>query len=189
MEEPLCFSNRENWGSWLSINYDKKEFAWLVFFKKSSKQKGLTLNEAVEEAIRFGWIDGKLKRLDEERFILRFSPRKVRSVWSKINKERAEQLIASGKMSPAGLVKIEEAKRTGLWDSAYTNALLDDLPDDLKEELLKNKSAWINFCGLANTYRNMYIGWVTQSKTKETRQKRIQKVVEQSTENKKQMFL
>ena len=73
--------------------------AWLVFYKKSSKQKGITLDQAVEEAISFGWIDGKLKRLDEDRFILRFSPRKAHSVWSKINKERAEQLIASGKMT------------------------------------------------------------------------------------------
>jgi uncharacterized protein YdeI (YjbR/CyaY-like superfamily) len=81
MEDALCFTNREEWRSWLSKNHDKKELAWLIFFKKNSKQKGITLDQAVEEAISFGWIDGKLRKLDEDRFILRFSPRRDRSVW------------------------------------------------------------------------------------------------------------
>ncbi len=189
MEDALCFTNREDWRSWLSENHDKKELAWLIFFKKNSKQKGITLDQAVEEAISFGWIDGKLRRLDEDRFILRFSPRRARSVWSKINKQRAKQQIASGKMTPAGLAKIEEAKKSGSWDNAYTNAVYDDLPEDLKDALMKNTLAWNNFSSFANTYKNMYIGWVIQAKTQQTRQQRIEKVVEQSLKNKKQIFL
>jgi uncharacterized protein YdeI (YjbR/CyaY-like superfamily) len=161
----------------------------LIFFKKNAKQKGITLDEAVEEAIRFGWIDGKLRRLDEDRFILRFSPRRANSVWSKLNKERAEKLIASGKMTSAGLAKVEEAKKSGSWDNAYSNATFSELPDDLKNALMKNNDAWNNFSSFAATYKNMYIGWVIQAKTQKTRQQRIKKVVEQSIHNKKQIFL
>ena len=147
------------------------------------------MEESVEEAICFGWIDGKLKRLDAERFMLRFSPRRANSVWSKINKERAERLMKSGRMTAAGLVKIEEAKKSGFWDNAYTNKTKEAIPLDLKEALMKDKKAWGNFQNFANSYRNMYIGWVNNAKTTETRVKRIQKIVQQSLHNKKLIFL
>ena len=149
----------------------------------------MTLEDAVEEAICFGWIDGQLKRLDTERFILRFSPRKPKSLWSMINKKRAERLIKSGRITNAGLIKIQEAKENGFWESAYTNKIKEDIPLDLKEALIKEKKAWKNFQGFANSYRNMYIGWVKGAKTAKTRTKRIKKVVEQSTLNKKLIFL
>src|SRR3972149_7844517 len=103
--------------------HNKEKHAWLTCYKKSSGKKGITLEESVEEAICFGWIDGKLKRVDAEKFILRFSPRKANSVWSKINKERAERLMQSGKMTIAGLAKIEAARKSGCWDKAYTNKI------------------------------------------------------------------
>jgi uncharacterized protein YdeI (YjbR/CyaY-like superfamily) len=119
---------------------------------------------------------------------LRFSPRKPNSVWSKINKERAEQLIASGQMSSAGLATVKEAKKNGAWDKAYTNITLDAMPTDLKDALLKEPAAWDNFYQFANSYRNMYVGWVNQAKTAGTREKRIRVVVEQSLKNRKVMF-
>ena len=189
MENRLSFTNRGDWRDWLKENYDRKRYVWLTIYKKSSKKKGLTLEDAVEEAICFGWIDGKLKRVDVERFILRFSPRKAKSVWSRINKERAERLVKSKRMAAAGLATIEEAKRNGLWNSAYTNKTKDDIPLDLKEALMKEKEAWGNFQRFANSYRNMYIGWVNSAKTAETRIRRINKVVEQSLLNKKMVFL
>ena len=189
MQDSLSFTNRSEWLNWLSKNHDKLEFAWLIFFKKNAKQKGITLDEAVEEAIRFGWIDGKLRRLDEDRFILRFSPRRANSVWSKLNKERAEKMIASGKMTSAGLAKVEEAKKSGSWDNAYSNVTYSELPEDLKRALMKNNAAWNNFSSFAATYKNMYIAWIMQAKTEKTRQQRIDKVVEQSRQNKKQIFL
>ncbi len=161
MDGALCFGNREDW---LKSNHNKTLSVWLILFKKGSGKSGLTLQEAVEEAIRYGWIDGKLRRLDEERFKLRFTPRKTSSVWSKINRERAERLIASGLMAPPGLLAVEEAKKSGEWDKAYTNAVRDELPDDLKEALRMNSAAWDNFCGFANTYRNIYISWVMKLK-------------------------
>ena len=189
MENMLSFRNREDWRDWLKENYDKESFVWLTLFKKKFRKKGMALDDAVEEAICFGWIDGKLKRLDAERFILRFSPRKSKSVWSMINKKRAERLMESGRMTDAGLAKIQEAKENGLWDNAYTNKMKEAVPLDLKKELIAEKKAWENFQRFANSYRNMYIGWVNGAKTAETRTKRIKKVVEQSVLNKKLVFL
>ena len=188
MENVLYFKNRQEWRSWLSQNHDKVNSSWLTFYKKNSHKKGISLEESVEEALCFGWIDGKLRRIDDERYALRFSPRKAKSVWSKINKDRAEKLIRAGKMTSAGLAKIEAAKKNGLWDAAYTNKLEDHTPSDLEKALMTNKEAWSNFQNLANSYKNMFIGWVTSAKTNETRQKRIEKVVEQAQKNKKFVF-
>jgi uncharacterized protein YdeI (YjbR/CyaY-like superfamily) len=189
MDTVLSFKVREDWRNWLEKNYDIESHIWLALLKKGSGKKGITLEESVEEAMCFGWIDGKLKKFDDDRFILRFSPRKANSVWSKINKERAETLIKSGRMTSAGLAKIEEAKKNGFWGSAYTNKTKDVIPLDLKDALMKDKKAWENFKKFANSYRNMYVGWVNNAKTAETRRKRIKKVVEQSLLNKKLIFL
>jgi uncharacterized protein YdeI (YjbR/CyaY-like superfamily) len=189
MEDCLVFENRQKWRNWLTQNHYKSQSAWIVISKKNSAKKGITLDEAVEEAICFGWIDGKLKTRDQETFTLKFTPRKAISVWSKINKKRAEKLILEGKMTPAGLMSVEQAKKNGSWDSAYTNLTLAETPHDLEEALLKEPRAWKNFNEFANSYRNMYVGWVSQAKTAQTRQKRIQTVVEQSLKNKKALFL
>jgi len=181
----LYFKNRNQWRAWLEKNHNKYNEVWLIHYKKNSDKKSVNHFDAVEEALCFGWIDSKLKKIDEESFILKYSPRKSKSVWSKINKEKAEELIASGKMTRAGLDKIEEAKKQGLWDTAYTNLVKDRLPSDLKEALMKKSVAWHNFQKFANSYRNMYIGWVKSAKTKETRKKRIDEVVKRSLQNKK----
>jgi len=181
----LYFKSRDEWHTWLEKNHNKSNEAWLVHYKKSSSKKSVNHFDAVEEALCFGWIDSKLKKIDDESFILKYSPRKKKSVWSKINKEKAEELISLGKMTQAGLDKIEEAKRQGLWDTAYTNLVKDRLPSDLKKALMVNKMAWANFQKFANSYRNMYIGWVKGAKTKETREKRIDEVVKRSLQNKK----
>lgn len=181
----LFFNNKKEWRSWLEKNHTISNEAWLIHYKKSSCKNNLNLFKAVEEAICFGWIDSKLKKIDEERFILRYSPRKTHSVWSKINKETAEKMISLGKMMPAGIEKINEAKKKGYWDNAYTNLVKDQLPSDLKKALIANKIAWNNFQGFANSYRNTYIGWVKNAKTLETRKRRIAEVLKRSLENKK----
>ncbi len=188
MDEALYFQTKADWRDWLSKNHAMTTSIWLFFYKKSVTKKGMTPEEAVEEAICFGWIDGKLRRVDEERFMLRFSARKDGSVWSQINRLRAEKLIAEGKMTSAGLVKIEQAKESGHWDKAYTNKIKDEIPSDLQEALQKHKEAIDNFQGFANTYQNMYVGWVNSAKSVETRKKRIEKVVEQALRNKKLIF-
>jgi uncharacterized protein YdeI (YjbR/CyaY-like superfamily) len=188
MDEALSFQTRADWRDWLSKNHAVTTSVWLFFYRKSSGKKGITLQDAVEEAICFGWIDGKLKRVDDQRFMVRFSVRKEGSVWSQINRFRAEKLIADGKMTSAGLAKIEQAKESGSWGNAYTNKIKDELPADLLEALKKEKKAIDNFQLFANTYQNMYIGWVNSAKSIETRKKRIDKVVEQALLNKKLIF-
>lgn len=158
---------------------------WLIHYKKSSSRNSISHIDAVEEALCFGWIDSKLIKIDKDRFVLKYSPRKSKSVWSKINKEKAEELTTLGKMTQSGLDKIEEAKTHGLWDSTYTNKVKERIPLDLKQALIINNKAWYNFQHFANSYRNMYILWVNGAKTQETREKRISEVVKRSEVNKK----
>ncbi len=179
------FKNREEWRKWLEKNHSKKDELWLIHYKKKSNKESVSHSDAVEEALCFGWIDSKLKSIDEERYILKYTPRKGKSVWSKINKDAAEKMILLGKMTDAGLEKINTAKKQGLWDTAYTNLKKERLPSDLKKALLSNKDAWKNFKNFANSYRNMYIGWVKNAKTDLTRKMRIVEVVKRSIENKK----
>jgi len=185
-ENPVLYiKNRNEWRKWLETNSKNIKEVWLVHYKKPSNKKSISHIDAVEEALCYGWIDSKLKKIDEEKFILKYSPRKPKSVWSKINKEKSEELIASGKMTQAGLEKIEEAKKQGLWDIAYTNLVREKLPLDLKNSLIENKTAWNNFQNFANSYRNMYIGWVKGARTEETRKRRISEVVKRAAQNKK----
>lgn len=181
--KPLFFNNRNDFRTWLKANY-KIDSAWLLFYKKRLK-KGMNYDEAVEEALCFGWIDGIMKSIDREKHMIRFSPRRKKSVWSLINKEKAETLIKQGKMAVSGLKKIEDAKKNGQWQSAYTNKMKERMPKDLKEALMENKVAWNNFQNFANSYQNMYIGWVVSAKAKETRERRIKLVVERSSDNRK----
>jgi uncharacterized protein YdeI (YjbR/CyaY-like superfamily) len=181
----LLFKNRTEWRSWLEHNYTILDEVWLIHYKKSSGKTSVNHVDAVEEAICFGWIDSKLKKIDGDRFILKYSPRKPKSIWSKINKETAEKMISLGKMTKAGFDKIEDAKKHVFWETAYTSLVKERLPSDLKTALLKNKTAWNNFQHFANSYRNMYIGWIKNAKTKETRKKRISVVVKNSIKKKK----
>jgi uncharacterized protein YdeI (YjbR/CyaY-like superfamily) len=181
----LLFKNRDEWRYWLEKNHAILTEVWLIHYKKSLGKNSLNHFDAVEEALCFGWIDSKLKKIDEERFILKYFPRKSKSVWSKINKDNAEKMISLGKMTQAGFDKIKEAKKQGFWDTAYTNLVKEQLPSDLKKALVVNQIAWTNFQHFANSYRNMYIGWVKNAKNEETRKKRISKVVERSLHNKK----
>ena len=185
LTEAKLFKNRNEWREWLQENHDQEQGVWLLHYRKALGKVSLNHGDAVEEALCFGWIDSKLKKIDEERFVLKYSPRRSKSVWSKINKEKAEQMISLGKMTQAGLYKIEEAKRQGFWNSAYTNKVKEKMPSDLKNALMKNRIAWNNFQKFANSYRNMYIGWIKNAKTEKTRKRRIGEVVQRSLNNKK----
>jgi len=181
--KPLFFRNSQEWRNWLEENHDSQQEVWLVHYKKKSEKASVSLRDAVQEALCFGWIYSKLNSIDEEKFILKYVPRKANSIWSEVNKGRAEKLIKSGKMTDAGLAKIEEAKKRGFWKTAYTDKTKDRIPTDLNDALLKDKNAYLNFQKLANSYRNMYIGWVSCAKTEETRRERIAEVVKRAALN------
>lgn len=185
LNNALSFKNRDEWRKWLEKNHTKEKEVWLIHYKKHVDKIGIQLEEAVEEALCFGWIDGKLRKVDKERFILRYSPRKADSVWSKLNRERAGRLMKAGKMTAAGLSVIEEAKKIGSWNQAYTSLKRDRIPADLRKALAKDKRALDNFQRFANSHRNMYIHWVKSAKTDKTRRERIEKVVNQASQNKK----
>ena len=174
----LSFSDRDEWRSWLAENYATKDEVWIYIVRKRSKMTGLRLEEAVDEAVCFGWIDGKMKSLNSDRFMLRFCKRKTDSVWSKINRRRAERMIESGRMMEVGLVSVEEAKKAGKWDKAYTSKVSPIVPEDLAEALRLHPPAMDNFMRLSNSAKLQLIVWIEGAKRSETRKKRIKECVE-----------
>ena len=174
----IVFRSREEWHNWLLSNADTIREQWIAIFKKKFSHKGLTYDEAVEEAICFGWIDGMMRSVDEEKFMLRFSPRKKGSPWSLINKNRALKMIETGKIKETGLKMIEDAKNSGWWDKAYSMKGEQKVPRDMKEALQGNKGAWKKFNNLSNSDKSRYIFWVESAKRQETRERRIESVID-----------
>lgn len=140
--------------------------------------------DAVEEALCFGWIDGKMKSIDAEAFMLWFSPRRRASNWSELNRRRANSLIEAGLMTSAGLAAIDKAKKSGKWQ-AEADGTRFSLPKELEEALKEHGEAWENFSNFAAGYRKTYCGWILDAKRQETRLRRIAVVVSRSAENKK----
>lgn len=152
----------------------------MLHYKKKVARPSLTYEEAVEEALCFGWIDGLLKSIDGEAYALRYSPRKPQSIWSETNKQRVERLINEGRMTAAGLEKIAEAKENGEWDAATAREDVNAIPADLVQELARNK-AWASFNKLPASRKKQYLFWLSGAKRPETRQKRIQVIAEMAT--------
>lgn len=175
----LEFKHRDQWRGWLEEHHATEPEAWLIFFKKKYRDHGLTLNEAVEEALCFGWIDGKLKSLDEKRYRLRFSPRTQNSTWSMSNIRRVNKLVAEGKMTEAGQQKIDEAKENGEWEDAIRREQVDLIPAELEEVLQKQAGAIAAYQALTDSRKKQYIYWLQTAKRQETKQRRIQKIVEE----------
>ena len=175
------FLSGDEWRRWLSDNQSEAPEIWVVIQKKRSKKLGLRYEEAVDEAVCFGWIDGKMNRIDEDSFILRFSPRRKNSIWSRLNRERAERMIAAGRMAEAGLTSIEEAKSNGRWDSAYSSREEPDVPEDLEAVLRRSPPAWKNFNEFPNSTKFQYVHWVEDAKREKTRLRRIGEVVLRAT--------
>ena len=179
------FKNRGGWRAWLAENHARATELWLVFYKKNSDKRSVSYDEAVEEALCFGWIDGIIKSIDDEKYANRFSPRRRGSIWSESNKRRVARMIAQGRMTEIGLEKVEEAKRNGEWDKATPREDVTDLPRELEQALQANKRAQRNFDTLAPSHKRQYIYWITDAKKDETRQRRIQVAIRMLKENKK----
>jgi uncharacterized protein YdeI (YjbR/CyaY-like superfamily) len=179
------FEGRGEWRAWLVENYASAKELWLVFHKKHTGKGGLTYDEAVEEALCFGWIDGILKRIDDEKHMNRFTPRRKNSIWSERNKERVRRMIAQGLMTAAGMVKIREAKENGQWDKAAEREDTALVPAELLKALAKNERARRNFEKLAPSYRRQFIYWVSTAKREETRRKRVAEAIRMIRENKR----
>jgi len=185
MSEVFLAKDREAWRDWLAKNHVDQKEVWLLIFKKKADKECVAYNDAVEEALCYGWIDGKVKRIDEEKHVIRFTPRKPKSVWSESNKARVRKMIKAGKMTEAGLKLVKAAKRSGQWQKAAEWANMDEVPADLEKALFDNDQARENFGNFASSYRKMYIGWILDAKRDETRQRRIRAVVNRAAQNKK----
>lgn len=187
MPKQQHFPSRADFRAWLEENHDKEMELWLVYYKKHTKRPTISYEESVCEALCFGWIDGKVRTIDDERFMQRYTPRKKNSRWSELNKKRAEKMIAEGSMTDAGMRTIEHAKSSGKWDEAvaYADIEFPDAPPELWKAFDRNKTAKAFFDNLANSYRKMYIAWVAFAKRPETKAKRIAEVVRRCELNEK----
>jgi len=176
--------DRERWRSWLGKNHKKATEIWLIFFKKHTGKPGIDYADAVEEALCFGWIDGIVKRVDEEKYAQRFSPRKKNSMWSELNRQRVKKMIAQGRMTDVGLAKYQEDSGSEKgWRDRLAGAF--EMPADIQAALSSNSSARRNFERFPAGYRRLCIGWIISAKKQETRRKRIREVVALTAENKR----
>jgi uncharacterized protein YdeI (YjbR/CyaY-like superfamily) len=174
---PAYFADAAAWREWLTANHQRVSEIWVLHYKVNSRKPGLRYQEALTEVLRFGWIDGKLKKVDKDAFMLRYSPRRPNSVWSRQNKEKVEELAERGLMTAAGLAAVETAKKNGNWEKAYTDRVAVDMPADFETALNANEQACRNFSRFAMSARNMYVRWVNQAKTPARRARRIAVVV------------
>jgi len=180
MEEPLNpldFVDRFAWRAWLEDNHAAHAEAWLFIRKKHSKVAGLFLEEAVEEAVCYGWIDGKLRGLDDQRYLLRFSPRKPNSVWAVSNIRRVEELSRKGMMTEAGLAAVHEAKKSGQWKAAIDREHTDVIPPELEAALRLTEGAIEAYRNLTDSQKKLYIYWLQSAKREKTKLKRIEEIV------------
>ncbi|QRO02548.1 YdeI/OmpD-associated family protein [Archangium violaceum] len=174
----MSFAKRGEWSVWLASNHTSSRGVWLKLAKKASGVASVTYAEAVEVGLAWGWIDGQRRSHDDTAFLQKFTPRGPRSIWSKINREKALALIAAGEMKPAGLAEVERAKRDGRWDAAYDSPSRASVPEDLAAALAANPRAAEFFATLNATNRYAVLFRLQTVKKAETRARRIALYVE-----------
>ncbi|MBT3539153.1 hypothetical protein HOF40_02965 [Candidatus Parcubacteria bacterium] len=178
----LYFKNRIEWRKWLLINHNLSKGVYLVFYKLSSEKESMCWEEAVQEALCFGWIDSVVKKINDKRRKQLFTPRKPKSGWSKLNKDHIKKLAANNLMHKSGLQKIKIAKKDGSW-SIRDDAENLIIPNDLKQKFHKNKIAFKNFQAFSKSYKKGYLHWLYSAKREETRKKRIIEIINLCDQN------
>jgi len=173
---------RKAWRSWLKKNHTTEKSVWLIIYHKSSATSSVYYDEAIEEALCFGWIDSTANKRDPESSYLFFAQRKARSVWSQKNKGRVQKLIEQGLMTPAGQALIDLAQKTGTWE-ARTEVEQGVIPPDLKKAFNQNKPALKNFTSFPPSSKKIILAWISDAKRPETREKRIAETVKLAAKN------
>lgn len=171
------FAGQAELEEWLEENHDSSQGVWLKIAKKGAREPSVTYDEAVELALCFGWIDSQVRRFDDQHYIQRFTPRRPRGRWSKINREKAEALIAAGKVRSAGLAEIEAAKADGRWEAAYEGQRTAKVPPDLQREFDASPAAAEFFASLSSANRYAVVYRLDDAKKPETRERRLRKFV------------
>jgi len=183
----LQAKTRGAWRSWLTRHHESETEIWLIFLKAHTGQSTFSYNDTVEEALCFGWIDSLIKRLDENRYARKFTPRRAGSAWSEANKKRVEKLLADGLMTDAGLALLNEAKMSGEWDCQRTrpSILTSELPVEFGNALEAHPIASQCFNALAPTYQKQYIAWIATAKRADTRHRRTSEAIEKLARGKR----
>jgi uncharacterized protein YdeI (YjbR/CyaY-like superfamily) len=176
-EAHLILATQHEWENWLAKNEGTSTGTWLRFAKKSAGQSTLTYAQAVESALCYGWIDGQKQAGDEGYWLQRFTRRSAKSIWSQLNKDKAEALIADGRMRPPGMQEIERARKDGRWDMAYTSASHSTVPDDLQVALDAHPEAGAFFATLNSRNRYAILFRIQNAKKPETRARKIEEFV------------
>lgn len=167
------FPNQAAWESWLEINGTGSAGVWLRLARKRAEKETLSYAEALESALCYGWIDSRKHAESEHYWCQRFTPRSARSMWSRINRQKAEDLIAAGRMRPAGMREVERARQDGRWDAAYASAARSTIPDDLQQALDANMEAKAFFATLDSQNRYSVLFRIQNVKKAETRARKI----------------
>ncbi|MDR6525319.1 uncharacterized protein YdeI (YjbR/CyaY-like superfamily) [Chryseobacterium rhizosphaerae] len=186
--DTYCPQSQADWRQWLEKNHQSSQSVWLVCYTKKSNVPSLSWSEAVDEALCFGWIDSTRKKINDISFMQFFAKRKPKSNWSKINKEKIQQLIDSKRMTKQGYESVEIAKQNGYW------TILDEIeeviiPNDLEMAFEKHNGSKDYFLSLSKSTRKIILGWIILVRKQETRQKRIEEVVESAALNLKPKHL
>jgi uncharacterized protein YdeI (YjbR/CyaY-like superfamily) len=181
----LAFASAKEWEAWLERHHATAPGVWIKLAKKGSGIPSVTYMEAVNVGLCYGWIDSQSKSLDDHQYVQRFTPRRARSPWSKINRAKAEEFIAQGKMRPAGMREVQAAQADGRWEAAYDGQRTIEVPPDLKKLLDKNAKAKRFFAALDSKNRYAVLHRIQQARKPETRARRIEQFVAMLAEGKK----
>jgi uncharacterized protein YdeI (YjbR/CyaY-like superfamily) len=176
-DEALPFADPAAFAAWLDEHHAASDGIWIKFAKKASGLRSVTYKEVLPVALAYGWIDGQVKRIDDDWYRQRWTPRRARSVWSKINRAAAEAMIERGEMQPAGLAEVERAKADGRWERAYDSPTTATVPDDLRAALDADPAAAAFFEGLDSNNRYAILHRIQNAKKPETRTRRIEQFV------------
>ncbi|MFH0992693.1 MAG: YdeI/OmpD-associated family protein [bacterium] len=176
-EKTLNVPTRAAWRKWLQKHHRSEMEIWLVFYKKHTQMPTISYNESVEEALCFGWIDSIKQRLDDDRYVYKFTPRRKGSVWSESNKRRVQLLIKEGRMAQAGLALVQQAKEDGSWNNIPASRIKHTLAPVLQRLLESHKQAFEFFNGLSLSQKTMYLGWIMSAKKEETQCKRMKEAI------------
>jgi uncharacterized protein YdeI (YjbR/CyaY-like superfamily) len=181
----IYLTTRAEWRKWLTQHHSEESGVWLVFYKTHTRMPTLHYDAVVEEALCFGWIDSIIKKLDDDRYARKITPRKPSSQWSELNKNRVKTLLRQGLMTDAGLARIEQAKNTGHWNQSARTPIPTKVPEDLKRALSRNRKAKAFFSTLAPTYQKQFIGWIATAKRQETIDRRVKEAIRLLEQGKK----
>jgi len=183
--EVISFETQQDLEAWLKEHHTDTKGIWLKIAKKEALTPSVSYSEALDSAICYGWIDGQKASFDDKYWLQKFTPRTARSIWSKVNCEKASALIAEGRMQPAGLRQVERAKFDGRWDKAYDSQSKITIPDDFQRELDNNPKAREFFNTLNSVNRYAILFRIQTAKKPETRSARIQKFIEMLSQHQK----